>query len=615
MCAFIVNPAIEHDEDYYRDDQAVIDDILGGRALLVIGLRRSGKTSLLYRVQRAAEACGRACEYLDLREADDTGLDRAWEPATVLLLDELEVARDWDRARAGKLARAIRGAIVVAAAAPGFWLDASAQPDWLQPLVERLQLHVLGPLSDAEARDLLTQRKRGGAGPLVPAMIDALLARGERLPITLQALGEEAAGSGRAAVSLHGFGARVLTGLTEAAVKLLVDAAHGAPIAAGRETELLIQTGALQRNAGAPSIASALLAEHVQLARPRAASSTEARPLPTCWQRHARILHLSDLHFGAKAIDPPETQAHRMFGALERADCVPDFVVVSGDLSWSGHRSELKDAEAFLELVVRWMCAKHGRDDLECRRRIVIVPGNHEASWSLSRGLQSKKRPPTEDELEHWARYSLGPFANFVNRFYRGTRFWDLDEPCLVAVFDQPSVAFLSLSTAHYITEKSGDARFGEHLIERARHALGGDAMQRARFRLGVWHHNLRAFQNQPGAIADADLAVRTFLTAAPALDLALHGHVHQGEVDVFRPRQCSQVLPYSAVGSFGVEASHRPGDSVRGVVHNQLAVVELQTSAIGRRMVTEFYDLTPDGNMQWTWERVRVSEPQTLLG
>jgi hypothetical protein len=221
---------------------------------------------------------------------------------------------------------------------------------------------------------------------------------------------------------------------------------------------------------------------------------------------------------------------------------------------------------------------------------------------------------PRDEAIEHWARYSLGPFANFVNRFYRQSTFWDLDTPCVATTFAEPSIAFVSLSTAHYITQATRDAKFGQDLLAHAVGLLAREDVQRARFRIGVWHHNLRPFQSQPGAISDVDVAVRGFLRSKPSLDLALHGHVHQGEVDVYLPRGRDQVvLPYSAVGSFGVAAHHRPGDDLRGRIHNEFAVVELHTSGAGRRMQTEFYELKPDPDLIWRWWRARTDAPHPL--
>jgi len=613
MCAFIVNPPIRDDADYYRRDDRTVDQILGGASKLVVGLRRSGKTSFLLRVQRAARARGLTCEYLELADCGEAEVDAlAAAPPDVVLLDEAEVWRDWDDALLERFVKVLRRArVVVVTCAPQFILELDQEADVVQRFVERLDRHVIGPLSDDEARDLLSHGKRP-PGPLTERQVAAGLEQSERLAIVVQAVGAQYAGTAETVVSLGGFGRRVLTGLTDAARRILVDAAYGAPAPEGPEAELLIATGALRRSAaGRVEIASPLLAELICTASPRTGPMRVPSVEGPRWDRHARLVHLSDLHFGSHAIDAPAMQARRLTEALDRDDRVPDFVVITGDLSWSGHRTELRDAETFLELLVTWLRARRGWDDLECRRRVIVVPGNHEAAWALSDGIPA---PVSEAQIEHWARYSLGPFANFANRFYRGVAFWDLDTPCLAATFAEPSIAFVSMSTAHYLTQATRDAKFGQHLLEHAVGLLARDDVQRARFRIGVWHHNLRPFQSQAGAITDVDVAVRGFLRAKPSLDLALHGHVHQGEVDVYLPRGGGQVvLPYSAVGSFGVVASHRPGDDVRGRVFNEFAVVELHTSGAGRRMQTEFYELKPDPDLIWGWVHARTEKPRPL--
>jgi len=617
MCAFIVNPPIRDDADYYRRDDHAVDQILGGGGKLVVGLRRSGKTSFLLRVQRAARARGLTSEYVDLADCTDAEVDAlAAAPPDVLLLDEAEVWRDWDRALLERFVKVLRRVrVVVVTCAPQFILELDQEADSVQRFVEGLDRHVIGPLSDDEARDLLAQAKRS-PGPLTERQVAAGLERSERLAIIVQAVGAQYAGTVDAVVSLGGFGRRILTGLTDQARRILVDAAYASPVPEGPETELLIATGALRRGAGGqPEIASSLLAELICTASPRTGPLPVAAPEAPRWERHARLLHLSDLHFGRHAIDTPVVQARRLTEALERDEREPDFIAVTGDLSWSGHRAELRDAEAFLELLVAWLRRRRGWDDLECRRRFIVVPGNHEAAWALSGGIPSVSGgAPSDEEIEHWVRYSLGPFANFANRFYRGAMFWDLDTPCLTATFADPSVSFVAMSTAHYLTQVTRDAKFGQHLLEHAVGLLTREEVQRARFRIGVWHHNLRPFQSQAGAITDVDVAVRGFLKSKPSLDLALHGHVHQGEVDVYLPRGGGQVvLPYSAVGSFGVVASHRPGDDVRGRVFNEFAVVELHTSGAGRRMQTEFYELSPDPDLIWRWVRARTEPPRHL--
>lgn len=72
-----------------------------------------------------------------------------------------------------------------------------------------------------------------------------------------------------------------------------------------------------------------------------------------------RIVHLTDLHFGAT--DPAVVAA--LVGAIK--DDPPDIVVVSGDLTQGARRAEFRAAKAFLQ---------------SCSVQVMSVPGNHDIS-------------------------------------------------------------------------------------------------------------------------------------------------------------------------------------------------------------------------------------------
>jgi hypothetical protein len=615
MSSFIVNPPIHDDQDYYRDDDDIVAAILGGQSTLAVGLRRSGKTSFLLRVERAARRNNRDAVCLDVWDpADDDLADRlasvgkmaANAPHTLLLLDEAERWRSWPEAAVKELFRVTRPATLVITCAPQFMLELDQEPEFVHRRLEGFYRHVIGPLSEDEARNLLARRRRDPPPRLDDTTVERLLAQGDRLPIILQALGAQAADGIDLATSLAGFGQRVLSGLTDAARDLFIIAAHGGEIEPDLpEAQLLITLGALSRAQSVPRIGSPLLAELVTRvsARPPRASPETLPPPP--WQLHARILHLSDLHFG-RSIDPARIQAERLIAALERDHRIPHFVAITGDLSWTGSPMELRQCEEFVEAIAAWLRDRLGLTEPESRRRVMMVPGNHEASWNLSRGV-------AEADHDQWLSYSLAPFANFANRFYRGAVVWDLDDPCMGFDFADPAVSFLALSTAHFITEQKSMGKFGPQVRTRALGLLSRPAAAASRFRIGLWHHNMRAFQEDGHHIVDVDVAALDFVRSRPSLDLALHGHVHQGEVDVYPPRGGHPPLPYSAVGSFGVTADHRPGDGKHGVTPNELALVELETSGTGRRSITRYYELELDPNGRWAWQDRRSTPPRLL--
>jgi len=243
---------------------------------------------------------------------------------------------------------------------------------------------------------------------------------------------------------------------------------------------------------------------------------------------------------------------------------------------------------------------------MEARRHILLVPGNHESAWALSDGLEENNR-------QEWVAYSLAPFANFANRFYRGCVVWDLERQCFRVSFENPAVTFIAMSTCHGITRDDTAGGFTEHVLRKARRDLDHEESRSAEFRIGLWHHNLSAFSGGASVARNTDLAVSTLACGEePGLDLALHGHVHIGELETYRARN-ERKLAYVAVGSFGVRAAHRPGDERRGHYPNEFAVISIQKTARGaRRVSVEFFKASLDPNNNWSW--IRPDRPVTVV-
>src|SRR5215208_7551789 len=124
----------------------------------------------------------------------------------------------------------------------------------------------------------------------------------------------------------------------------------------------------------------------------------------------ARIIHLSDLHFGAHDDRLVEAVA-------ERVDAEhPDLVVISGDFTQRARTEQFKDACRFLE---RLRDAGH---------EVIGVPGNHDV--------------PLYDVLRRF----LSPLARY-------RRFID-DSLC--PFVELPGVAVLGINTARSLTVKDG---------------------------------------------------------------------------------------------------------------------------------------------------------------
>ncbi|HXG99107.1 MAG TPA: metallophosphoesterase [Sphingomicrobium sp.] len=195
----------------------------------------------------------------------------------------------------------------------------------------------------------------------------------------------------------------------------------------------------------------------------------------------ARILHLSDLHFGAH--DP------RLVAAVEvRADeSKPDLVVVSGDFTQRARTEEFEQACQFLS---RLRNAGH---------EVLGVPGNHDV--------------PLYDVLRR-----------FLSPLTRYRRYID-DELC--PFHELPDAAVLGINTARSLTFKDG--RINDEQVAHIRETFGRTREDMPR--VLVTHHPLFALPVGEGpelgkAIGRQELALDAIGKAG--VDLLLAGHNHR---------------------------------------------------------------------------------------
>ena len=195
----------------------------------------------------------------------------------------------------------------------------------------------------------------------------------------------------------------------------------------------------------------------------------------------ARLLHLSDLHFGAH--DP------RLVEAVEaRVDeAMADLVVISGDFTQRARTEQFEEACAFL---TRLKNSGH---------EVLGVPGNHDV--------------PLYDVLRR-----------FLSPLTRYRRYID-DELC--PFHELPDAAVLGINTARSLTFKDG--RINEDQVAHIREAFGRTKPDTPR--ILVTHHPLFALPVGDGpelgkAIGRQHLALDAIAEAG--VDLLLAGHNHR---------------------------------------------------------------------------------------
>lgn len=192
----------------------------------------------------------------------------------------------------------------------------------------------------------------------------------------------------------------------------------------------------------------------------------------------ARIVHLSDLHFGAHDV--------RLVEAVQREidDLKPDLVVISGDFTQRARTEQFREACAFLESL---------RDR---GHEVLGVPGNHDV--------------PLYDVLRRF----LSPLARY-RRF--------IDET-LCPFVELPGIAVLGINTARSLTFKDG--RINKDQVAFIQETFSRTAT--SSMRILVTHHPLFALEvgdEMERAIGRQELALDA--VEESGVDMVLAGHNH----------------------------------------------------------------------------------------
>src|SRR5688500_14374875 len=191
----------------------------------------------------------------------------------------------------------------------------------------------------------------------------------------------------------------------------------------------------------------------------------------------ARLVHLSDLHFGA--------HDDRLVAAVEQsvAELQPDLVVISGDFTQRARTEQFKEACAFLDRI------------RQTGVEVLGVPGNHDV--------------PLYDVLRRF----LSPL----------TRYKRYIDDTLCPFHELDGVAVLGINTARSLTFKDG--RISREQMDFIRATFD---RTKSDLRILVTHHPLLALPVGEGlaeAVGRHELALDAVADAG--VDLLLSGHHH----------------------------------------------------------------------------------------
>lgn len=269
---------------------------------------------------------------------------------------------------------------------------------------------------------------------------------------------------------------------------------------------------------------------------------------------HARstILHLSDLHFGdhhgfrTDSTDEYDrgvgSLLDHLTSDLDKIDCHPDILVVSGDLTSMAHGPEFQRASSFISELL-------GRHKLD-KSRIVVVPGNHDVIWL-----------PGDSEA------TLSEYNNFTSRLYQ-TPVQDYE----LRFATHGDLFVLGLDATRLETPARGGTGFvGRDQLQRAAELLDREAHDAMVRMLAIHHHLLPVawIGDRPANYpASATLDSPSILAWAQEHRFAviLHGHQHQEFLCTFQfPARDHGPLVVSGSPSIGAKRESLPPNARNG--------------------------------------------------
>ena len=293
------------------------------------------------------------------------------------------------------------------------------------------------------------------------------------------------------------------------------------------------------------------------------ATITAEAPAPTVQSsasstpRELRVLHLSDLHFSSA--DQATTFYSQLHVDLRNELGVEklDALIASGDIVNRADHVEYDAARVFLEQVMKGFSLTS--------KQLVLVPGNHDVNWDVAKKAYDLKRKEelkgspiagtfkqhgaevfeVRDDDRYHARFEA------FSAFYQGMK--GVPYPLGYreqAIFDEPAPGLLVLGlnsaweTDHYFPDR---ASIHAESVAAALVKLGPPSPEQ--LRIAVFHHPVHS--GEESRIKEAAFLQQL---AVAGFRIALHGHVHKADAQLYRHDRSDggRKLELVAAGTFG---------------------------------------------------------------
>ena len=213
------------------------------------------------------------------------------------------------------------------------------------------------------------------------------------------------------------------------------------------------------------------------------------------------ILHLSDIHFrdeGNVIID----RLDKIVNAIKNTIiCIEElFVVVSGDIAFSGSDIQYQEAEFFINYL------KHELESYSksLRVKIILAPGNHDCDFSQNPRMRNefisklKSRKEVTDEDIDECTISQNQFFKFLDKYpptYRNKLFY---------IYEFNNCSFIVYNTAwmSVLDEIQGTAVFPSHILNEVRKKFDENTIF-----FQVFHHPSHWLEQESKRLFDSTIA------------------------------------------------------------------------------------------------------------
>lgn len=255
-------------------------------------------------------------------------------------------------------------------------------------------------------------------------------------------------------------------------------------------------------------------------------------------RRVVNILHLSDLHFGYKNEAAGARNNKQLmldglvsiFGTLDRA-LMPDIVLLSGDIGWSGKGAEYREAAKWIEKLLTKLGLK--------KACVAMCPGNHDISRKKASRLKAPDSPEEADgKFSGEGFVELGrPFSDFsafceelgLKKYRLGGEY-----SYLAGCREMAGINVMALNSAwfSYSDRDKGRLFVGMPLIEKMKgkgQLIDNESYDEERITVAIMHHPAEWLDDSE-RVSYRNRAI-TYEYLAKHCHIILSGHTHNEKI------------------------------------------------------------------------------------